>query len=221
MNEPVAAPPAWLSASLGRLEDVELFVRPLASGDAEHERSFIARLSQETMQQRVLGSIRAPSDEQIAQLLAQDWPRTLALAMFALDPAGTSAAPATPGDDAAPDDGAPAPGSTAHADAEIVAVARFGAGERPGTAEFAIVVADRWQNRGLGTRLMALMIRAARAAGYRQFDGTTFADNRAMIALARACGGEVGPEPGEPTLRRLRLPLDDAGPGVPPGPAAA
>ena len=189
--EPTCGPPAWLSGPAGEVDGVPLYARPLAPADAARERSFIARLSAQTLQQRVLGSIKPPTDEQIVQLVTPDWPRSLAVALFAGGNGGPARAAGEP---------------------EILAVARFGAADQhPGTAEFAIVVADRWQRRGLGHRLLALMIHAARAAGHRELVGTTFADNRGMIELARSHGCEVLPEPGEPTLRRLRLALDDAG----------
>lgn len=182
--------PRWLDAPAGEIDGIALHARPLGPADAARERDFIARLSAYTLQQRVLGSVKPPTDEQIAQLVTPDWPGSLAVALFAGGNGGR-----VPGAD----------------EPEILAVARFGSVQRqPGTAEFAIVVADRWQRRGLGHRLLALMIRAVRAAGYRELVGTTFAGNRGMIELARAHGCEVLPEPGEPALRRLRLVLDGA-----------
>ena len=89
----------------------------------------------------------------------------------------------------------------------IIGVARFDASERPGAAEFAIVVTDRWQRRGVGHALFHRLVRAAGTAGYRELVGTTFAVNREMIELARSQGFEVGPEEGEPSLRRLTLRL--------------
>lgn len=169
-----AQPPAWLSARLPPSNGVALQVRPLTPDDAQRERRFIASLSWGTLHQRMLGGVKEPTDEQLAELVKLDWPRRLALALL-------------------------------HGD-EILAVARLEAAAGR-AAEFAIVVSDAWQGQGLGHRLLAMLVLAAQAAGYRDLIGTTYADNRVMIGLARSHGFLVTPEPGETSLRRLRLPL--------------
>ena len=69
--------------------------------------------------------------------------------------------------------------------------------------EFAIVVADDWQGRGLGRRLIEALIGEARHAGYRTMWGLAFAHNARMLALGRKLGFEVQPQPDDATLRRL------------------
>jgi protein lysine acetyltransferase len=60
----------------------------------------------------------------------------------------------------------------------LVAVGRFvRLLEDPATAEFAIVVGDPWQNKGLGKRLASLLARDAVAHGVRRFTAFTLADN--------------------------------------------
>ncbi|RPH59188.1 MAG: GNAT family N-acetyltransferase, partial [Burkholderiales bacterium] len=131
------------------------------------------------------------------QLVAQDWPRSLALAVFRCETAEGMRASA---------DAASGAGAGLGDEAEILAVARFHpATDRPGVAEFAIVVADDWQRKGLGHALFERIVRAARVAGVRELFGTTYADNRGMIDLARSYGFAVGPEPEEGALRRLTL----------------
>lgn len=188
-SERSGRPPDWLTGRLDAPIAVPLCVRPLRPDDAARERRFIDRLSRETLQQRLLGVIKDPTDDQIAQLVAQDWPRSLALAVFRCETA----------DDAGDE-------------AEILAVARFHpATDRPGVAEFAIVVADDWQRKGVGHALFERIVAAARVAGVRELFGTTYADNRGMIDLARSHGFAVEPEPDEAALRRLVLRLDETG----------
>ncbi len=172
--------PRWLNVRCKSRGGVRLHIRPLRADDAARERAFIDGLSPSTLVQRVLGTLTEVSDEQVAELVRPDWPRRLALAAF--------------GCDAVTGDG-------------IVGVARFDVSERPGAAEFAIVVADRWQRHGVGHALFDRLVRGARVAGYRELVGITFATNRQMIELARSHGFVVGPEEGEPSLRRLTLPL--------------
>lgn len=177
MSEPI---PDWLTERCTSRGGVPILIRPLQADDAPSERAFIDGLSPESLYQRLLGTVKEVTDEQIAELVRQDWPRRLGLAAF-----GVGAA------------------------ADLLGVARFDASDRPGAAEFAIVVTDRWQRHGIGYALFQRLVRAARAAGYRELVGTTYAVNRDMIELARSYGFEVGPEEGEPSLRRLTLALND------------
>jgi GNAT superfamily N-acetyltransferase len=69
----------------------------------------------------------------------------------------------------------------------IVGVARY-VMESPDDTDFAIVVADAWQRRGLGRELMRQLIEAARSHGIRTLSGMTLSTNHAMISLAREFG---------------------------------
>ena len=54
-----------------------------------------------------------------------------------------------------------------------------------GEAEFAVAVADGWQQRGVGTALMSHLIAVARSEGIIRVSGVVLADNRQMLEL---CG---------------------------------
>jgi acetyltransferase len=58
-------------------------------------------------------------------------------------------------------------------------------------AEFALVVADDWQRRGLGERLLVASVEHARELGARGVFGITAASNTAMCGLARKCGAQL------------------------------
>jgi len=60
--------------------------------------------------------------------------------------------------------------------------------DMPDRAEFALTVADAWQNRGIGKVLMRHLIDCARGQGVEYFDAMLFAENRAMLHLLRHCG---------------------------------
>lgn len=63
-------------------------------------------------------------------------------------------------------------------------------------AEVAIVVADGWQGRGLGARLMEHLEGWARGWDLERIYGEVMATNQAMLALARRCGYKIrrGPD---------------------------
>ena len=66
----------------------------------------------------------------------------------------------------------------------LIAVARcVRLPDQPDTAEFAILVADPYQGRGLGTKLAEELAERARAQGIRRFAGTMLPDNVAALAL--------------------------------------
>jgi RimJ/RimL family protein N-acetyltransferase len=77
---------------------------------------------------------------------------------------------------------------------DIVGVARYAAGASLGTAEVAVVVADSWQRRGLGSALTARVIAHAKKNGFAVLTADTFWENlpaRALIAQLgfRRAGG--------------------------------
>jgi acetyltransferase len=71
---------------------------------------------------------------------------------------------------------------------EFVAVGRYAPNEDGVTAEFALVVADDWQGKGLGRALLERLCDAARAAGYRALYGEILHANREMLDLAAHVG---------------------------------
>lgn len=92
-------------------------------------------------------------------------------------------------------------------DMALIATVADGDGEReigvaryarlPGTdrAEIAVVVADAWQGRGIGARLLLDLRELARAGGIRQFEASVLPGNKRMLELARSLGFTVRPAP--------------------------
>lgn len=70
---------------------------------------------------------------------------------------------------------------------DIVAVGRFDRldGDR---AEVAFVVTDGWQGRGLGRRLLGLLVERARDLGITAFDAEVLTSNARMLGLFETCG---------------------------------
>ena len=87
-----------------------------------------------------------------------------------------------------------------------VGVARYVKTSRD-QAEFAIVLRDDWQQRGLGTVLVQELIAYARQDGLASLFGTTFSSNAGMLRLARKLGFQVAAQPGAAIVRNLTLKL--------------
>ncbi len=136
-------------------DGTQIILRPIEAGDKPRLSVALGRLSQETIRRRFLTAKPGFSAGELRYLTEIDGHNHLALAAFlAEDP-----------------------------DA-IVGVARcIRLPNEPDTAEFAIVVADPFQGRGLGTLLARELAAAARAAGIRRFAATMLGDNDAVRHL--------------------------------------
>jgi len=88
-----------------------------------------------------------------------------------------------------------------------VGVARYLATPERTRCEFSIVVADEWQRKGLGTRLMLALIAAARAAGVSVMHGEVLAGNHRMLRFAAGLGFAPKTDRSDPRILRVELPL--------------
>jgi acetyltransferase len=56
------------------------------------------------------------------------------------------------------------------------------------SCEFALVVADKWQNKGIGSHLMSALIEAARQRGIERMEVEILANNNNMLKLTGNLG---------------------------------
>ena len=87
----------------------------------------------------------------------------------------------------------------------LIGVARYVRDKDNASAEFAIVVADSWQGRGIGDRLLAKLADVARRRGLKRLYGEILAINRPMLGLARKLGFALDRHEQDPTLTRATL----------------
>jgi acetyltransferase len=88
-----------------------------------------------------------------------------------------------------------------------IGVCRYVTNPDGDSCEFALVVADEWQRKGLGRRMMAQLIEVARARGLREMLGHVLAENQPMLALCEELGFESSPSREGPQVRRVLLAL--------------
>ena len=79
--------------------------------------------------------------------------------------------------------------------------------DEPEVAEAAVVVADPYQGRGLGTILLGMLGVSAIGSGIRAFRAYVLVENRLMLEILRDLGGTVALE--EPGMYRVDLPLHE------------
>jgi acetyltransferase len=157
-------------------------IRPIEIADAELIRDFVASLSFETRYLRFMGAVRELSSQTIDRLTRLDHRREAALVAIVNY------------------DGAD----------RIVGVARYALNADADTCDFAIVVADDWQRRGLGSRLLTLLVETASARGLERIGGDVLAINRPMTAFASAHGFSVTLSESDPKALRVERRLDDS-----------
>ena len=130
-------------------------IRPVVPADKPRLADALGRLSTESIRRRFLAAKPSLSAAELRYLTEVDGSEHIALVAVL---------------DEEPD--------------QIAAVARCVRTEPGGeAAEFAIVVGDELQARGLGTALSAALAERASGAGIRRFEATTLADNEAVQHL--------------------------------------
>jgi RimJ/RimL family protein N-acetyltransferase len=136
--------------------------RPIIPADASALQRFHERLSETSVHMRFFNYMPRLSDAMAHRFANLDGQNRFAL--VALDPED--------------------PG-------EIIGVLRFD--RAPGTteAEYAAVIADRWQGRGLGTEMSKTLIDSARARGVRTLTADVLSENARMLRLFRDLGYPV------------------------------
>lgn len=134
-------------------------VREIQPGDAPALQRLVGRLSEQTIYLRYFGPMRQLSDQQARYFAEVDGQDRYAL--VALDPENEE---------------------------EIVAVVRYDRERGTDRAEYAALVEDRLQGRGLGIALTRGLIEAARERGIRDFEALVLPENRGMLRLLRSLG---------------------------------
>lgn len=82
-----------------------------------------------------------------------------------------------------------------------VGVARYTMNPDGQSCEFALVVADEWQHRGIGSRLMKALIASARQQGFSRMNGEILSTNINMQRLAEELGFELRNDPDDPGVK--------------------
>ena len=162
-------------------------LRPLRRDDVDIEAAFVTGLSPESRHNRLLGGMIQVTREYVERLTTVDFARDMALAA-ALMLEGREV---------------------------LIGVARYvleakssaGLDASGHGCEFAIVIADAWQGRGIGRRMMEKLIAIARGRGLESIYGDVLSTNRPMLDFCRKLGFKLGRNPEDPTVTRVTLEL--------------
>jgi acetyltransferase len=155
-------------------------IRPIRPEDAGIERDFVHRLSEQSRFLRFMFGLQDLSPAMLSRFTQIDYDRELALIVVLRLPDG----------------------------AELqIGVARYITLPDEETCEFAIVVSDEWQGKGVARKLFQRLIDVARDRRLKVMTGITLRENTRMIDLSRSLGFATRSDTDEPELVRMTLAL--------------
>jgi len=133
--------------------DEEVFFRPIKPSDEDLEREFFYDLSDESVYYRFFNRVKAMPHEKLQPLVNIDYRNEMAIAGFV----------GAPGEE------------------EMVAIGRYELDPADNLAEIAFLVADDWQQRGVGTYLLEKLTDIALEQGIDGFKAEVLAQNKKMM----------------------------------------
>jgi acetyltransferase len=152
--------PAQLVSQWQLADGTDITIRPIRPEDAELVQAFVRGLSEESKYFRFMSSMQELTENMLVRFTQIDYSREMALIAVTLVQ-----------------------------DREIeLGVARYAINPDGDTCEFALVVTDSFQGKGLGQKLMAVLMEAARSNGLSEIEGEVLSNNHNMLKLMMRLG---------------------------------
>lgn len=171
--------PNHLISALQLADGTNITIRPIRPEDAEIEQRFVRKLSPQSKYFRFMQTLNELTPEMLVRFTQLDYNRELAL-IAVQEKAGE----------------------------EIeLGVARYVINPDGKSCEFALVVADEWQHRGIGSQLMSHLMEAARERGFNSMDGEILADNQKMLVLVTSLGFHIQSRDEDPGIKLATISL--------------
>jgi acetyltransferase len=158
-------------------DGTSVFARPLRPEDEPLLHRFLHRVTAEDLRLRFFAPIREFSHTFLARLTQLDYARAMAFA--ALD----------------------------MATGELLGLIRLHADANYEGAEYAIMVRSDLKGRGLGWKLMELMIRYARSEGLKRIEGQVLGENTLMLQMCSELGFQIAADRADRTIKVVSLKL--------------
>jgi acetyltransferase len=171
--------PAHLVSDVQLSDGTSIIIRPIRPEDAEIEQEFIRNLSPESRYFRFMNSIEELSLEMLVRFTQIDYHNEMAL--IAVYPS---------------EDGE-----------EEIGVVRYMTNADKKTCEFALVVSDQWQGKGIARLLMRNLIEVARDRGLEMMEGQVLSNNFRMLDLMTRLNFKISNDPVENNIKLVQLDL--------------
>ena len=135
-------------------------LRPIHPEDGRQALPFREKLSEESIRARFLGYVPRVSQELVDKLTIIDYENEMAIVAETI----------------------------ASNNKEVIAVARIVREKETEDAEFAIIIADQWQGRGLGSRMTDFMIEVAQQMQFKRLYALLYSHNQQMREIFKSKG---------------------------------
>jgi len=153
-------------------DGTDVTIRPIRPDDSVIEQHFVRSLSPKSKALRFFAPIKELSAAALKRFTQIDYPNEMALI-------------ATIG---------------SRGNEREIGVARYAPTDETGRVEFAVVVADDWQGRGVATQLLRHLFSIASDAGIDSIEGFVLRENEQMLALAKEFGFETRTDREDPRV---------------------
>lgn len=171
--------PAHLVSMVQLADGTDIKIRPIRPEDAAIEQSFVRELSAQSKYFRFMQGLNELTQQMLVRFTQLDYSYELAL-IAVLE---------------------------SHDRETELGVARYVMNPDGESCEFALVVADKWQNKGIGTHLINALMDAARARGIMRMDGEILASNTNMLKLTSNLGFSLKTSDDDPAIKLASRPL--------------
>ena len=171
--------PAHLARTVQLNDGTDIVIRPIRPEDAEIEAKFIRDLSPEARYFRFMNSIQELSQEMLVRFTQIDYHNEMALIVVT-----------------ATDEGE-----------EQIGVARYTTNVDKTSCEFALVVSDQWQSRGIAHHLMRNLMDVARDRDLEVMEGQVLSNNKRMLDLMKSLNFSISNDPDDTEIKRVEARL--------------
>ena len=158
-------------------DGTQVTIRPIRPEDAIMEEKFVNNLSERSRYLRFMYSLQEITPEALSRFTQIDYDREMAL-IGVVKKKGKE---------------------------DMVGVARYYTMPDPTVCEFAIVIGDDWQHRGIARRLMSALVEAARDGRHTRMIGSVLTENRRMLKFVKSLGFTTEVNPDDPQLMEVSL----------------
>lgn len=166
----------------------EYTIRPIHPDDAQMLQDLVHGLSAESRYYRFVSSMTELPPAMLSRLTLIDYDREMALVAIHRTRKVN-------------DEGEPVETE------RIVGVSRYITNPDKSSCEFSLVVADDFNGKGLGSRLMLSIMEEARDKGLTDIEGLVLANNPGMLKLMKGLGFAIKPFPDDPDFKLVTHPL--------------
>jgi acetyltransferase len=160
-------------------DGTDIVIRPIRPEDAEMEAKFVRELSPETKYFRFMNALQELSQEMLVRFTQIDYHNEMALVAV----------------------------KSTGATEEQIGVARYTTNVDKKSCEFALVVSDRWQKKGIGHQLMQNLMEIARNRGLNSMEGQVLSSNKKMLELVASLGFRIEDDPDDDAIKKIEASL--------------